>query len=96
MYFLDKDPSIYDDTRGKLPQTPFPGVAPVPTIRRQCDGSYDQGLDMGDGKGRAPNYVCQDYGDGGKLGVSNAKPTAAPKPQPTYDFMMPRRGRRGK
>ena len=63
------DPEFSEPTMGKRPETPFPGVAPVPTMRRQGDSSYDHGIDMCDGRGPAEPWCTMDIGAGGKLGV---------------------------
>lgn len=71
----------------QTPPTPFPGVAPVVTRRIHRDGRYDQGLDMGNGKGCAPDYQVLGVGAGGRLGVDPGFPreAAAEAPESVYD-----------
>lgn len=99
----------YPDTdEGSVPNTPFPGVAPVDTIRIHRDDRYDRGLDMMDQnpdyQGCAPTHTSlvdangKLIGANGKLGVDPGRPkTGGPKPMPEWDVMPPvRKRRRGK
>lgn len=98
-------PEYCETTYPKVPETPFPGVAPVPTIRIHRDCETHEGIDMMDEnkeyQGKAKPWATMNIGAGGKLGVDPGRPrTGGPLPKVSFgvDLSMPpiRRARKGK